>query len=255
MSEEGIAAGAPAPAVRVDPITGLVDAPPRKLDDASPRPWRVVDPHYEDAGVEIFDAEGARVCKDLTAADAGFIADAVNLYDRIEKARTDAQGSKCLLSLGVEQAIIITPPPSEAEQIRMYRDQCDGLLKDRTRFQRISYEVLDDNERLREFVRRLANMAEAALVEVDNYTDVYLHLIDFVKEGRALIREARGEIGEDKRLSTEPFGRAATKEDIESHSNDVTWCLHCETICPLARHGCLRVCDRYTGPGKKGSNK
>ncbi len=78
MSEEGIAAGAPAPAVRVDPITGLVDAPPRKLDDASPRPWRVVDPHYEDAGVDIFDAEGARVCGDLIAADAALIVDAVN---------------------------------------------------------------------------------------------------------------------------------------------------------------------------------
>lgn len=197
MSEEGIAAGAPAPAVRVDPITGLVDAPPRKPDDASPRPWRVVDPHYEDAGVEIFDAEGARVCNDLTAADAGFIADAVNLYDRIEKARTDVQGNKCLLSLGVEQAIIITPPPSEAEQIRIYRDQCDRFLKDRTRFQRISYEVLDDNERLREFVRRLANMAEAALVEVDNYTDDLLRPNSFTSEARALIREARAAISEN----------------------------------------------------------
>lgn len=197
MSKEGIAAGAPAPAVRVDPITGLVDAPPRKLDDASPRPWRVVDPHYEDAGVEIFDAEGARVCKDLTAADAGFIADAVNLYDRIEKARTDAQGSKCLLSLGVEQAIIITPPPSEAEQIRMYRDQCDGLLKDRIRFQRISYELAEVNDRLREFVRRLANMAETALAEADDYTDGFVHTVSFSKNARDLIREARAAIGEN----------------------------------------------------------
>ena len=166
-------------------------------DEASPRPWRVVDPHYEDAGVEIFDAKGARVCKDLTAADAGFIADAVNLYDRIEKARTDVQGNKCLLSLGVEQTIIITPPPSEAEQIRIYRDQCDRFLKDRTRFQRISYEVLDDNERLREFVRRLANMAEAALVEVDNYADDLLRPNSFTSEARELIREARAEIGEN----------------------------------------------------------
>ena len=206
MSEEGIAAGAPAPATRVDPITGLVDAPPRKLDDASPRPWRVVDPHYEDAGVEIFDVEGARVCKDLTAADAGFIADAVNLYDRIEKARTDVQGNKCLLSLGVEQAIIITPPPSEAEMNRMYRDQCDGLLKDRTRFQRICNEVLDDNRLLRNFVERLANMAETALAEADDYTDDFVYTVSFLKNARDLIREARAAIGENAPRTEEKGG-------------------------------------------------
>lgn len=52
-------------------------------DEASPRPWRVVDPHYEDAGVDIFDAEGARVCGDLITADAALIVAAVNERDRL----------------------------------------------------------------------------------------------------------------------------------------------------------------------------
>lgn len=47
-------------------------------EESSPRPWRVVDSGYEDAGVDIFDAEGARVCRDLIAADAALVVDAVN---------------------------------------------------------------------------------------------------------------------------------------------------------------------------------
>lgn len=60
-------------------------------EEASPRPWSVVDPHYEDAGVEIFDAEGARVCYDLITADAALIVDAVNNADSWRKAYIKAR--------------------------------------------------------------------------------------------------------------------------------------------------------------------
>ena len=173
-------------------------------NEPSPRPWRVEDD-------QIFDANGFAVTPidenaGISDANMSLIADAVNLYDRIEKARTDVQGNKCILSLGVEQPIVIMPPLSEAEQIRMFRDQCDAFLKDRIRFQGNCHELAEVNGRLREFVRRLANMAESALVEIDNYTDRYLHLIDFVNEGRALIREARAAISESAHCQEENGG-------------------------------------------------
>ena len=109
--------------------------------------------------------------------------------------------------------------------------------------------------KFQDLVKRLANMTETALVEIDNYTDRYLHLINFVNEGRALIRAARAAIGEGRRLSTEPFGRAATEQEVESHLDGIVWCMYCMTDCPLSHHDALCVCDHYDGPGKKGSNK
>ena len=70
-------------------------------------------------------------------------------------------------------------------------------MKDRIRYQRISYEVIDDNRLLRDFVKRLANMAETALAEVDDYTDGFVHTVSFSKNARDLIREARAAIGEN----------------------------------------------------------
>lgn len=62
-------------------------------NETSPRPWHVVDPNYEDAGVDIIDAEGARVCRDVISADAALIVDAANNVDSWRdayiKARTE----------------------------------------------------------------------------------------------------------------------------------------------------------------------
>lgn len=54
-------------------------------DGTSKRPWKVFDPGYEDQGVDIIDAEGARVCVDLTKADAELIVKAVNSYSKDKK--------------------------------------------------------------------------------------------------------------------------------------------------------------------------
>ena len=109
--------------------------------------------------------------------------------------------------------------------------------------------------KFQDLVKRLANMAETAVVEIDDYSDDLLRTRSFTSSARELVREARAAIGEGRRLSTEPFGRAATEQEVESHLDGIEWCMYCFTDCPLSHHDALCVCDHYDGPAKKGSKK
>lgn len=148
----------------------------------SPRPWHVVDSHYENASSVILDGEGTLVCKDLTAANAVLISDAVNLKSRIDEAMADEGGYLHPVVLDGKPMVCVTPPPSEAEEFRMHREYETSLLMDRERFRRGYYEVSERNDYLRDLVRRLHQMCcEEDWVRTN-------------EAGRALLREARDAI-------------------------------------------------------------
>ncbi len=200
MSEEGIAAGAPAPAVRVDPITGLVDAPPRKLDEPSPRPWRL-------EGKCIYTAHGDFIGEMEHSDDARFVVDAVNQHKHHGKAINE---------------LLAEYDRIEAERDRLNEDiesWRSGYIKART--ERNAY--LLERDRLRDIVRKALPFIEGAIDGVSTILgDAEMSKAAgecgappkdvqeaFVADGRRVLREARAAIGEGGRLSTEPFGRPA----------------------------------------------
>ena len=108
---------------------------------------------------------------------------------------------------------------------------------------------------LRDIVRRMADMSESLLANYEYHYREDVNSMAFVQNSRDFIREARAAIEEGRRLSTKPFGRPATEQEVDSRFPGIEWCIHCTTDCPLSHHDALSVCDHYTGPDKKGSNK
>lgn len=134
------------------------------MAEHSPRPWRVADIDHD---YDIIDADG-KVAARAAHGDralAGYIADAVNLYSQIEAARTDSDGNRHLLQMEGKPVVIITPPLSEAEVVRMYRDQFDSLYKDRIMFERAMCMEHDRGNRYLDLVRRLAQRLQMARLE------------------------------------------------------------------------------------------
>ncbi len=161
-------------------------------DEASPRPWRVVDPHYEDAGVEIFDAEGARVCKDLMMADAEIIVYAVNLQARMEEAKAEAR--RLRPNDIRDPVVIVAPPIFETEALRMYRDNAESFFKDRVMMQRrlsVACQEIDD---LRDLVQRMAGALvdfkvdyDLVLMEGHDWKNLRNCAEELLQEARAVI--------------------------------------------------------------------
>ncbi len=134
------------------------------MAEHSPTPWRVADIDHD---YDIIDADGKVVARAAHGdrALAGYIADAVNLYSQIDAARTDSDGNRHLLQMEGKPVVIITPPPSEAEVVRMYRDQIDSLYKDRIMFERAMHMEHDRGNRYLDLVRRLAQRLQMARLE------------------------------------------------------------------------------------------
>lgn len=84
-------------------------------------------------------------------------------------------------------------PNDYARRVVPLDDVFDELDRIRAAAERERTIALD---RLRDLVRRLANMAETALVDCDDYADGVLRPYSFVNGARALIREARAAIRE-----------------------------------------------------------
>jgi hypothetical protein len=120
-------------------------------DEASPRPWRVVDYAQCPGLADIFDASGSPsglVAGELKPADAALIVDAVNFYD----ATVDTQ----LMAL------------------------------------------LAERDRLRDIVRRLADLSESLLANYEYRYREDANSMAFVENTRGFLREARAAIGEEK---------------------------------------------------------
>ncbi len=60
--------------------------------------------------------------------------------------------------------------------------------------------------KFQDLVKRLANMAETAIVEIDDYSDDLLRTSSFTRSARELIREARAAIGENAPRTEEKGG-------------------------------------------------
>ena len=130
--------------------------------------------------------------------DAALICDAVNLKTRIDEAMADESGYLHPTVLDGKPMVFVSPPPSEAEETKMHRDYETSLLMDRERFRRGYYEALAHNDRLRDLVRRLANMSETTIRDaMENWSGSTSYKVEFEQAAYALIHEAREAIGED----------------------------------------------------------
>ncbi len=117
------------------------------MAEHSPTPWRVADIDHD---YDIIDADG-KVAARAAHGDralAGYIADAVNLYSQIEAARTDSDGNRHLLQMEGKPVVIITPPPSEAEVVRTFRDLYNNVNQDRMMLMRGRMDALNECDRL-----------------------------------------------------------------------------------------------------------
>lgn len=154
-------------------------------DEASPRPWRVEASPSQGKFWICRTTLGVSIGETWKESDAALICDAVNLYDRIEKARTDADGNKHLCILYGQPAVIVDPPPTEAEAVRSLRELNTSALRDRIMFQRACREIGIKCDEFADLVARLVQALEDA-----NETNPY------AKAARKLIAEARAAIGE-----------------------------------------------------------
>lgn len=184
------------------------------MAEHSPTPWRVADIDHD---YDIIDADGKVVARAAHGdrALAGYIADAVNLYSQIEAARTDSDGNRHLLQMEGNPVVIITPPPSEAEVVRTFRDLYNNVNQDRMmlargriaalnecdrlsdeldkvraaleRANRYGMQADEDNAKLRDLVRRLLDEIDRYSKEDGYYSDSY-----------DLLREARETTGKDE---------------------------------------------------------
>ena len=154
----------------------------------SPTPWRVV--RYEDSlQVDVYAADGRSVATmghfaDDPAADAAYIVEAVNLKARIDEAMTDESSFKHISRMenGKDKPVVfVQPPPSEAEEVRIYRELYEGAFKDRLMFERSRNAAVNERDRLRDLVRQLADIVRH---ECNDYCI-------------ALTREAYAAIGEE----------------------------------------------------------
>lgn len=153
---------------------------------ASPRPWRVSESLSGTMSC-ILDANGEHIASCFgvpTEADAALICDAVNLKTRIDEAMADESGYLHPVALDGKPMVFVSPPPSEAEEIRMHRDYETSLLVDRERFRRSYYEAVEKLDSLRDIIRRLCQMCSEDWTRTN-------------EAGRALLHEAREAIGED----------------------------------------------------------
>lgn len=121
---------------------------------------------------------------------------------------------------------------------------------------RLIVDAVNERDRLRDLVRRFADLSESLLANYEYRYREDVNSMAFVQNARDFIREARAVLGEEgRRLSTKPFGRPATEQEVDSRFPGIEWCMHCTTDCPLSHHDALCVCDHYNAPDKKGGKK
>ena len=169
---------------------------------ASPRPWHVSDglfDRYSTGHRDIVDANGEFVAVRVSSADAALIVNGVNLKTRIDEAMADEAGYLHPVVLDGKPMVCVTPPPSEAEEIRMHRECETRLLVERKLFRRCFHEAEERNDQLRDIVSRLANMAETTIPDaMENWCGFASGRVEFEREAYALLREARAAIGEGR---------------------------------------------------------
>lgn len=151
-------------------------------DEATPRPWRVEASQSQGKFWICQTTLGVSIGETWKESDARLIVDAVNLKTRIDEAMVDEAGYLHTVALDGKPVVIVTPPPSEAEERRMHLEYERSLLVDRERFRRGYYEAEERIDRLRDLVRRLVN-------QFGNLTSY--------EDDAAIPREARAAIGED----------------------------------------------------------
>lgn len=154
-------------------------------DEPSPRPWRVEASQSQGKFWICQTTLGVSIGETWKESDARLIVDAVNLKTLIDEAMADEAGYLHPVVLDGKPIVCVTPPPSEAEELRMHLEYETSLLVDRERFRRGYYEAEERIDRLCDIVREMANTLEHISNE---------HRFDFYE----LVREARAAIGEDK---------------------------------------------------------
>ena len=117
---------------------------------------------------------------------------------------------------------------------------------------RLIVAAVNGRDRLRDLVRRLADLSESLLANYEYRYCEDVNSMAFVENTRGFLREARAVIEEGRSLSAKPFGRPATEQEVDSRFPGIEWCMHCTTACPLSHHDALCVCDHYNAPDKKG---